>query len=102
MLVVDIDRERLVQRMQQYLDPAISHEEMRRITPSAMEDARRGLTPNLSVIIYINVDFCHRMLSDIVIVLSMYVGYIGNLKTKLLDEKRSEYFPHVFEGNVWL
>src|SRR5208337_4534742 len=23
-------------------------------------------------------------------------------ETKLLDEKRSEYFPHVFESNMWL
>src|SRR5208337_4276144 len=23
-------------------------------------------------------------------------------ETKLLDEKRTEYFPHVFDGNIWL
>ena len=23
-------------------------------------------------------------------------------ETKLLDEKRTDYRPHVFEGNVWL
>src|SRR5437870_9546359 len=23
-------------------------------------------------------------------------------ETKLLDEKRTEYYPHVFDGNVWI
>ena len=36
-VVVDIDRARLVQRMEQYFDPALSHEEMRRIAPGAMQ-----------------------------------------------------------------
>jgi len=33
--VVDIDRDRLVKRLEQYFDPAISHEEMRHIAPRA-------------------------------------------------------------------
>ena len=40
-VVVDIDRDRLLRRMQQYFDPVISHEEMRRIAPGAMEDTAR-------------------------------------------------------------
>ena len=40
-VVVDIDREPLVERMKQYFDPEISHEEMRRISPSAMTSTAR-------------------------------------------------------------
>jgi hypothetical protein len=40
-VVVDIDRERLVKRMEQYFDMEISHEEMRRISPSAMTSTAR-------------------------------------------------------------
>jgi REP element-mobilizing transposase RayT len=40
-VVVDIDRERLVDRMKQYFDLKISHEEMRRISPSAMTSTAR-------------------------------------------------------------
>ena len=35
-VVVDIDRERLVRRMEQYFDPSVSHEAMRQIAPGAM------------------------------------------------------------------
>lgn len=35
--VVDIDRQRLVERMQQYFDPSVSHDDMRRIAPSGMQ-----------------------------------------------------------------
>ena len=100
-VVVDIDRERLIQRMQQYFDPAISHEEMRRIASRVMEDAarfaakstrdylrKRGfLSKNI-------VRYCYRPFD----VRWLY----WESETKLLDEKRAEYFPHVFEGNVWL
>jgi hypothetical protein len=100
-VVVDIDRERLVKRMEQYFDMEISHEEMRRISPSAMtstarfkaEEVRdhlrkRGFFPKNIV------PYCYRPFD----VRWLY----WEPETKLLDEKRSEYFPHVFEGNRWL
>src|SRR5262249_31400934 len=37
-VVVDIDRDRLVERMMKYFDPKISHEEMRQVSPGAMSD----------------------------------------------------------------
>lgn len=40
-VVVDIDRERLVERMKKYFDANVSHEEMQRIAPGAMEDSAR-------------------------------------------------------------
>jgi hypothetical protein len=100
-VVVDIDRERLTERMKMYFDPKVNHEEMRRACPSAMtstarfdaEAARdylrkRGLLEK-NVVQYHYRPFDVRWL-------------YWEPETKLLDEKRAEYFPHVFEGNVWI
>jgi hypothetical protein len=100
-VVVDIDRARLVQRMEQYFDPAISHEEMRRSAPGVMQSTarfhaeavrdqlrkRRFRPENI-------VRYCYRPFD----VRWLY----WESETKLLDEKRTEYYPHVFDGNVWL
>ncbi len=100
-VVVDIERERLIERMQKYFDPQVSHDEMQRIAPGAMMDAarfnakatrdqllKRGFLPNKIV------RYCYRPFD----VRWLY----WESETKLLDEKRAEYFPHVFDGNVWL
>ena len=100
-VVVDIDRERLTGRMKMYFDPKVNHEEMRRACPSAMtstarfdaEAARdylrkRGLLEK-NVVQYHYRPFDVRWL-------------YWEPETKLLDEKRADYFPQVFEGNVWL
>jgi Type ISP C-terminal specificity domain/N-6 DNA Methylase len=100
-VVVDIDRARLVQRMEQYFDPALSHEEMRRIAPGAMQSTarfqaeavrdqlrKRGFRPENIV------RYCYRPFD----VRWLY----WEPETKLLDEKRAEYYPHVYPGNVWL
>jgi hypothetical protein len=100
-VVVDIDRERLVERTEQYFDSKISHEEMRRISPSAMTNTgrfkaeavrdqlrKRGfLAKNI-------VPYCYRPFD----VRWLY----WEPETKLLDEKRFEYFPHVFPTNLWI
>jgi hypothetical protein len=100
-VVVDIDCERLVQRIKHYFDPSISHEEMRRIMPTVMERTaqfnpeatrdylrRRGFLPQ-NIIRYCYRPFDLRWL-------------YWEPETKLLDRNRGEYFPHVVEGNVWL
>ncbi len=100
-VVVDIDRERLLRRMEQYFDAKISHEEMRRIAPSAMKSTarfsaeavrghlvKRGLLPK-NIVRYCYRPFDNRWL-------------YWEPEAKLLDEKRAEYFPHVFDGNVWI
>jgi hypothetical protein len=97
-VLVDIDRDRLIERMQQYFDPAISHAEIARILPGVMEASarfnpiatrdtllKRGFLPQNIV------RYCYRPFD----VRWLY----WEPETKLLDEKRSEYFPHVFEGN---
>jgi hypothetical protein len=100
-VVVDIDKDRLIDRMKQYFDPELSDSEVREIMPTAMTstarfDAKktrryllqRGFKPE-----YI-VRFCYRPLDN--------RWLYWEPETKLLDEKRSEYFPQVFEGNIWI
>jgi hypothetical protein len=100
-VVVDIDRDRLVQRMQDYFNPKINHDEIRRIAPAAMASTqrfqaevvrnqllKRGFLPD-KIVCYCYRPFDLRWL-------------YWEPETKLLDEKRSDYFPHVGEGNVWL
>ncbi len=100
-VVVDIDRERLLARMRAYFDPDVSPEEVARIAPRAMEDSpgfsaretrrylmKRGLRPEYVV------RFQYRPFD----IRWLY----WERETKLLDRNRAEYFPHVFDGNVWL
>jgi hypothetical protein len=99
-LVVDIDRDRLIERMQQYFDSEISDADFRALVPAAMEDSgrfdakktrrylvNRGFKPE-NIVRYCYRPFDNRWL-------------YWEPETKLLDEKRSEYFPHVFEENLW-
>src|SRR5262245_6537652 len=94
-------RVRLVRRMEQYFDPAISHEEMRRIATGAMQSTvgfnaeairdqlrKRGFRPGSIV------QYCYRPYD----VRWLY----WEPETKLLDRNRAEYYPHVYAGNLWL
>jgi hypothetical protein len=99
--LVDIDRDALMRRMENYFDPKVSHEEMRRIAPAVMENTahfraelvrdelrdRGFLKKNI-------VRYCYRPLD----VRWLY----WDPATDLLDRNRTEYFLQVFEGNVWL
>jgi len=100
-VVVDIDRDRLVQRMTAYFDPAVSDAAMAQIAPGAMEDGgrfnatatraalvARGFLPH-NIVRYAYRPFDVRWL-------------YWEPETKLLDEKRTDYYPHVFAGNVAL
>ncbi|MBM3275344.1 MAG: DNA methyltransferase, partial [Candidatus Sericytochromatia bacterium] len=100
-VVVDIDRDRLVARMERYFDPAVLADQMRRIAPGAMESTsrfpakavrealqKRGfLRKNI-------VRYCYRPFD----LRWMY----WDIEEALLDRPRPEYFPQVFEGNVWI
>ncbi len=100
-VVVDIDREKITARMEAYFDPKISSDEMAQISPRVMEDAagfsarqtrryllNRGFKPE-NVVRFSYRPFDVRWL-------------YWEPETKLLDRNRAEYFPHVFEGNLWL
>ena len=101
-VVIDIDKDKLVGRLSKYFDPKVSHEEMRRIAPGAMESTqrfkaaevrdtlrrKRGFLPEKMV------RYCYRPFD--------LRWLYWEPETKLLDEKRSDYFPHVFKDNLWL
>lgn len=100
-VVTDIDKARLVQRMEQYFDPRVSDEEMRRIAPTAMQSTqrfnaaearakllKRGFLPQ-NIIRYCYRPFDIRWL-------------YWEPETKLLDEKRAEYFYQMSHENIWM
>ena len=100
--LVDTDIDRLRARVADYFDAALSHEEIARRYPGVMKttarfDARkvrdallaRGGPTDAGFIRFAYRPFDIRWL-------------YWEAETKLLDEKRADYKPHVFEGNVWL
>ena len=100
-LVIDIDRSRLLDRMQAYFNPEFSHEEMRRLTPDAMQDTR-----NFSAERTRNTLRERGFLSQNVV---QYLYRPFDLRwlywepgTDLLDRKREDYFPQVFSENMWV
>jgi hypothetical protein len=100
-VVVDIDRDRLMKRMKDYFDPEITHEQMRQISPSVMTstnrfnaEAVRDQLRKRGFLLKNIVRYCYRPLD----VRWLY----WEPETKLLDEKRSEYFPHIGDENIWI
>ena len=100
--LVDIDLDRLRERVGEYFDPALSHEEIARRHPRVMKSTarfdaravrdallRRGGPDESGFVRFAYRPFDSRWL-------------YWERDTKLLDEKRADYRPHVFEGNVWL
>ena len=100
--LVDTDLDRLRMRIADYFDAGLSHEEVARRYPEAMKstarfDARvvramllkRGGPDEHGFIRFAYRPFDSRWL-------------YWEKDTKLLDEKRPDYRPHVLEGNVWL
>ena len=100
--LVDVDLDRLKAHISDYFDPAMSHEDIARRYPGVMKttarfDARavrdallqRGGPDEAGFIRFSYRPFDNRWL-------------YWEAETKLLDEKRADYRPHVFEGNLWL
>jgi predicted helicase len=99
--LVDVEKDALIKRLEIYFDPEISHEEVKRLNSGIMEDSarfkaeltrdelrKRGfLKKNI-------VRYCYRPFD----VRWLY----WEPETKLLDEKRTEYYLQIFEDNVWL
>ena len=98
--LVDINLDRLRGRVSEYFNADLSHEDIARIYPSAMNattrfDARavrdallaRGGPDEAGYIRFAYRPFDNRWL-------------YWEAETKLLDEKRADYRQHVFEGNV--
>ena len=99
--LVDVDLDRLRARIADYFDADLSHEEIARRYPGVQSTARfnaravrdallaRGGSDEAGFIRHAYRPFDNRWL--------YWEG-----ETKLLDRKRADYRPHVFEGNMWL
>ena len=100
--LVETDLDRLKARVGDYFDAILSHEEIARRYPAIMKttarfDARavrdsllkRGGPDEAGFIRFAYRPFDNRWL-------------YWEKDTKLLDEKRADYRPHVFKGNLWL
>ena len=100
--LVDVDLDRLKARVKDYFDSDLSHEEIARRCPTVMNDTarfdarrvrnallRRGGPVDAGFLRYSYRPFDTRWL-------------YWEAETKLVDEKRADYKPHVFRGNLWL
>ena len=100
--VVDIDLDSLKSRMSDYFDTSLTHDEVGRRHPVAMQ-SRARYNPGA--------------VRDILLarggpIESGFIRYAyrpfdtrwlyWEADTKLLNEKRPDYRPHVFDGNMWL
>ena len=99
--LVDIDADVLQRRLGEYFDPGLGDEEIGRRYPSVMKEARRFKARSTRSALLRRggpiddgvVRYSYRPFDD------RWLYWDGD--TKLLNEKRSEYKPHVFEGNLW-
>ena len=100
--LVDVDLDRLKQRVADYFDASLSHEEIARRYPGVMRSTarfdacavrdallKRGSPIESGFVRHSYRPFDNRWL-------------YWEAKTKLVDEKRAEYKPHVFDGNLWI
>ncbi|MFM7345745.1 MAG: type ISP restriction/modification enzyme [Tagaea sp.] len=100
--LVGIDREDIARRMRIYLDPNQTDEQVAKIVPSLMTSAKhfdstkvrrellaRGESVDGHIVRYSYRPFDLRWL-------------YWTDDSKLLDGRRAEYVPHVFDGNVWI
>ena len=100
--LVDVDRNRLTARITDYFDPHLSDEEVGRRHPIAMQTAPRFNPLSVRAALLSRggpiesgfVQYAYRPFD------TRWLYWEGD--TKLLDEKRAEYKPHVFEDNLWL
>ena len=100
--LVDTDLDRLRARVSGYFDASVSHEEIGQRYPAVMKDTARfdGRAVRSALLARGGparggfMRFAFRPFD----IRWLY----WEAETKLLDEKRADYRPHVFEGNAWL
>ncbi len=100
--LVDTDLDRLKVRVSDYFDTNLTHEEIARRYPSVMKatarfDARTVRNSLLERGGPIDAGFVRYAYRPFDIRWLYWEG-----ETKLLDEKRADYRPHIFESNIWL
>ena len=100
--LVDVDLDRLKQRVVDYFNSDLSHEEITRRYPGVMKSTAR---------------YDAHAIRDVLLARGGPIGsgfvrhsyrpfdnrwLYWEAETKLVDEKRAEYKPHVFKGNLWI
>ena len=98
-LLVDVDRDRLRERIARYFDPAVPHEEFARRYPQALRNsASRAVRAALLARGGPNeegfVRFAYRPFD--------YRWLYYEPDGPLLDRPRPDYVPHVSKGNLWI
>ncbi len=100
--VVDIDLTSLKSRIADYFNSELSHEEIARLQPAAMQNRARynprAVRDTLLARGGPNEDGFIRYAYRPFDIRWLY----WEADTKLLNEKRPGYRPHVFDGNIWL
>ena len=100
--LVDVDLDRLQRRVGDYFNNDLGHDEIARRYPGVMKSSARfnaravrdALLKRGGPVEDGFVRYAYRPFD------TRWLYWEGN--TKLLDEKRTEYKPHVFDGNLWL
>ncbi len=100
--LVDTDLDRLKARIGEYFDGTLSHDDIARRHPGVMKSTARFEARSVRDRLLARggpietgfIRFAYRPFDN------RWLYWEG--ETKLLDEKRADYRPHVFEGNVWL
>ena len=100
--LVDTDLDRLQTRIADYFDADLSHNDIARRYPGAMKSTARYDAPAVRDVLLRRgrpdeagfIRFAYRPFD----IRWLY----WEKDTKLLDEKRADYRPHVFKGNPWL
>ena len=101
--LVDVDLDQLRERIADYFNSEMTHQQIEQRHPSVMNSAarydalavrdsllqRKEPEKRSGIVRYAYRPFDNRWLH-------------WEAETKLLDEKRTDYKPHVFEGNLWL
>ena len=100
-LVIDIDREKLVERMHKYFDPEISHGEIAQTCPRAMEKTARFDAKGVRDYLLKRGLLADNILPHVYRPFDVRWLY-WEPETRLLGEKSPDYFPHAFVGNISL
>lgn len=96
--LVDVDRERLEDRVHRYLDRGVSDEQMAREHPSVMARTARFDPQKVRAYLVGRHERLGRVIRYIYRPFDLRWLY-WEPETKLLDEKRSDYVRQIFEGN---
>ena len=100
--LVDVDLDRLRARVGDYFDAGLSHEEIARRYPGVMKTTARFDARSVRDLLVQRggpdesgfIRFAYRPFDD--------RWLYWEKDTELVDRKRADYRPHVFEGNPWL